>query len=357
MKPFFIFILLSFNSLCIIANENYLTNPFFSKIKRYPRQTDEFDITLNWYNPTNASPDLLSKNGGDRSHLPGFVAGDVNAARGINCAGILTYKLSQQFSGNGKYGFREYISNRIKKQLVVGQEYCIQFKFLVTYGSKYKCSDLGIYFSENLPSHPDYVGPLDHITPQIECNIHPKERGIWYEFKATLIANGKERFMTIGNFKRNKESNIEKWNHMLCAHIYSNYCYLMLDNFRLNIIYPPSMIKKLPKLDYITFNFNDSINNQIDSLKFLSNYARLKLILDSNATLLIRAYSDNIGSIDDNIYICKKRSEFVLNYLIESGIPAQKLHIEYLPKFGKGRLARKVKLIALKNQSLTAYQK
>jgi hypothetical protein len=345
MKPLLLYIFLIIITFGLAEDAgNHCSNPFFSKIKRYPRQTDEFNLVANWYNPTKGSPDLLCKNGGGRASLPGYVSSEATAAKGINCAGIITYKKSEQFSGNGKYGFREYISNYINKPLIKGQKYTLYFKFLVTERSNYICHDLGIFFSENLPSKESYVGPLDHINPQIELDINIQEKGLWHEVQVSFIANGKERFMTIGNFKRDKDSKVTA-GRILNDHIYSRYCYLMLDKFKLYIEYPPLMIKKLPKANMITFNFNDSISYAKDSLEYIFNYAKLQIMIDSNIQINVQAYSDEIGSKEDNIKICNARALYIYTFLLERGIPKKNLNRMLYPQYGKGRKARSVKII------------
>ena len=349
-----IIICIYFLRLIIFCGEdptNLIPNGYFSKCYTRPNGTDQFQLIKQWYNPTKGSPDFLSGFGQGRAKLPGPVTKFKIAAKvGANCAGLINYKKTGMFSGNGKYGYREYIAVGLKKPLIKGQKYNLEFKLCLNLTSAYYCPDLDILISKKQVIEDSYVGPMNHIIP----NIHvPEIKNIkaekWYDIKIEYIAKGGERFLTIGNFKRNKDSKLIEVGTIDSIHFYNNASYFLLDDFQLRKEERIEDYQKAAKIDEIRFKQNKYISNASDSLQMLYNFAKLALLKDSSVKFNLAAYSDLQGSLQSNQKICNNRAVFIANFLQQKGISSEKIKVHYKPKIGIGPEARKVKIAIIKN--------
>jgi gliding motility-associated-like protein len=114
------------------------------------------------------------------------------------------------YVGTGCYGVvnegREYVEGTLITPLVTGTIYCVSFYVSLSDYSSYGIDALGVYFTnDSLITH---SGLVYLVTPQIANNpsiiIIDKEN--WVKIEGTFTASGGERFLTIGNFKRNYQT-------------------------------------------------------------------------------------------------------------------------------------------------------
>ncbi len=82
------------------------------------------------------------------------------------------------------------------------------------------------------------------------------------------------------------------------------------------------------KAGYTLYNFpkNSAVNNKIDS-EFDEFAENLKIYFsqNDNTVILITGYTDNTGTPEANLYIGKKRAEFLKSKLAEKGIDKSKI--------------------------------
>ncbi len=124
-------------------------------------------------------------------------------------------------TGNGYGGFygvidtinaREYIEVPLLDSLVTNRKYCVEFYVSLTGSSLFSISNMGAYFSEDsLLQTTAQFYTLSNYQPQIEnasTNIL-NDTNNWMLISGDFIANGGERFMTIGNFRLPANTNIQ----------------------------------------------------------------------------------------------------------------------------------------------------
>lgn len=105
---------------------------------------------------------------------------------------------------------RTYIRNRLKSNLVMGKTYCV--KYFVNVGNLSSCAmdGFGAYFGDNtLDTITKAHLPLTYLTPQI---FNPTNNIIsdtlnWIPITGTFVATGTEKYMVIGNFKSDVNTN------------------------------------------------------------------------------------------------------------------------------------------------------
>ena len=347
----FLYILIFFQSLPFKAQlHNQIQNAGFEKSFGEPNKTNQFFLVKDWVNLTKSSPDLFS---GRRKtfggQIPGPASGESNgwaSFEGEHCAGIITYKRSGMVAGNGRNGFREYISTKLNKRLIAGQTYILQFRFAVNPLSTYYCHEFGIAFTDKIPMDKSYVGPLDHIEPQLLLDtIQGVEKAKWYLYKQTFVATGRERFVTFGNFKKNKDSHVELIGEK-SDYFFNDFCYILVDSIYLGLkLNPNSLLFAVRnESNKVFFDTNkDELPGQ-DTLLQFNNYLKMVTQLMPGQTFEIIATTDTIGSQEDNHLLSKKRAVNMLNYLKEKGIDIRNIRITLLPEIGSGRRARSVKV-------------
>jgi len=202
-KIFFSFIF-CFYSLFSFAQTNLVPNPSFdSVVNCFP--TVNFLNCLPWYKPTLGSPDNFHTCFNSPLSVPNNVFGSQNPRTGFGYAGIIVYG-----SGDG----REYISVRLKDSLIANKWYCAEFYISLGEVSGLGINNIGMYFSNDS----FYVGTSSNLnyTPQIisDSTICNSDFINWIRVAGTFLSLGGEKYITIGNFFDNFNTDscfIQSW--------------------------------------------------------------------------------------------------------------------------------------------------
>jgi gliding motility-associated-like protein len=169
----------------------------------YPFSGIYYNGLISWYGPNLGSPDYHN-----------VCNTSYNLYFGVPIS-IEGFQLPK--SGNGFCGFcvyygpsetHEYISVKLKNQLIAGKNYCAKFYVNLTDSSFYASSNIGIYFSDTaIHQNNNMEFPF---TPQIENPVGNfiTDKINWVEINGSFIANGGEQYITIGNFHSNGSTSI-----------------------------------------------------------------------------------------------------------------------------------------------------
>jgi gliding motility-associated-like protein len=103
---------------------------------------------------------------------------------------------------------REYIEGTLKNPLTIGKEYCVSLYVCLAGHSNGGIDALGMYFSSD--SLITYSPMVYYVKPQISNDslIIILDSSNWVNISGTFISMGVESFFTLGNFKRNNQTNI-----------------------------------------------------------------------------------------------------------------------------------------------------
>jgi hypothetical protein len=188
--------LLALISLKGRAQENLVPNGSFENYTVCPNSGNEnIESALYWYNPTGATPDYYNACATDIIYgfsVPKNGLGYQNAKSGVAYAGLLSMAETDA---------REYIQAVLIDSLIAGTSYTVKFYASVADSSSYAANNIGAYFSTN-PVSATHSWVLPY-TPQIENNpltTPLDDRYGWTEVSGTFIAQGGEKYITIGNF-------------------------------------------------------------------------------------------------------------------------------------------------------------
>ena len=224
MKKFIIYLCLF--SAIKADSQNLVLNPSFEDTILCP--TTIFPMQCKyWYRATMGSPDYFSEQPDifcGTSYVPQSGVGYQYARTGIAYVGLAT--LMQPLNPN-YLNRREYIGGELSDTLKQGHEYCVSFYVSVAEELKYVTDGIGLYLS--VDSAVDYTININlSFIPQIE---NPSGNIIydtlnWVQISGTYIANGGEKYLTIGNFKDNANTMIDSINNSVPQSQYESYLFI-----------------------------------------------------------------------------------------------------------------------------------
>jgi hypothetical protein len=190
-----IFVILIVCSSTQLYSQNLVPNPSFEDVYSYPTGVSQFYRVKNWFEPiTSHTADLLHALASNSSAgVPNNGFGFQNARTGDAYANIYTYLYDTIYGFNNNT--REYISIELTDTLATGRCYNVIFYFAVSdLHSKLIVKNIGVVFSYD-STNTNYTNHIDNTAPIDSFNFDD-----WYEISINYIANGGEKFITIGNF-------------------------------------------------------------------------------------------------------------------------------------------------------------
>jgi OOP family OmpA-OmpF porin len=93
----------------------------------------------------------------------------------------------------------EYVQGQLSSPLTQGHRYKISFYASNAFGNA-AVNGLGCYVSQNPISRSDVL-PIDFVEPQVSANYFISDSLAWTKIEGEFIANGDERYITIGWFE------------------------------------------------------------------------------------------------------------------------------------------------------------
>jgi len=179
----------------LFAQGNKVTNPGFEELEKKVKKPGQFENLSSWYIPEGCpAVDLFTtelKKG--EVTAPDNYRGRSETKEGSNYAGLLMYSEREREA-------RSYIQMKLDKKLLPGKKYCIRMHVSLSDISKYSANNVGMYLSSKAIKFKD-IEKYD-ITPQLlpPKNVLVEETYDWVPLCTTIVAEGVERYVTIGNF-------------------------------------------------------------------------------------------------------------------------------------------------------------
>lgn len=188
-------------------DENLVENPSFESTKGKLKRLKQVNKAVDWLSPTKLRADLFSTSaGGTEIGVPMNIYGKEDAADGENYAGIIA------FTYRGKDP-RTYVFSQLKEKLEKGVRYCVSYKVSLADLSKYAINNLGAHLSkkpfEVEGKHDIVLGKKETVVKVSDNKIFEK-RYSWEKMCGEYIAQGGEKFITIGNFDETKNTKFLK---------------------------------------------------------------------------------------------------------------------------------------------------
>jgi hypothetical protein len=197
VKTFKLSVVFLFSVFFIKARgQNLVPNPSFEIVTPCPTNLGQLTNASPWFVPTGSggSPDLFNS---CSITVPQNMIGYQNAHSGNGYAGLGVY--GYWYNGSN-INNREYISVQLLDTMTAGKNYCVEFYASLADSSFWAVNRLGACLSK----YPLSGQPFDTISaiPQIEWNTSLifSDKSNWIEISGTYIAVGGEKYITIGNF-------------------------------------------------------------------------------------------------------------------------------------------------------------
>jgi outer membrane protein OmpA-like peptidoglycan-associated protein len=203
MKNLFLSFLLLSSFNLIAQNENLLENGGFEAMKGKVKSLGNIDVANGWTSPSSTKADLFVSDSKDPSCLTsGNKFGKEDPKSGANYAGIVAYSYGNKMS-------RTYLSAQLKYPMQKGMKYCISMYVSLAELSKYASNKLGFQFSSkaNAQDGNEIIGATHVMHSQ--SKIINANYG-WEKICGIYVAEGGEKFVTIGNFSTDNDTKFEK---------------------------------------------------------------------------------------------------------------------------------------------------
>jgi len=202
------FILFGFLFLPAHAQVNYVLNPSLEQHTQCPDNFDEINFANYWsgldslqiyQNMSDGEPEYCNVCATNwQLSIPQGVYYYHYARTGNGMAQVVMYN---DESVPVNLYLRDYLQGRLFKQLTANKSYCVTFYVVEAQASSYSVNHIGAYLDNGIiDTTTDPGGVQDQYTPQILENAIISDTLNWVKIEGSFIANGTEKFITIGNF-------------------------------------------------------------------------------------------------------------------------------------------------------------
>lgn len=322
--------------------ENLVFNGSFEEYSTCPQRIDALGIMSGvdaWWQPTKGSSDYFNACGGRECLTPRNKMGVQEPHSGVAYCGIYC----------SKENYREYLQTELKEPLKKGRRYRVSFWASLADKSPKAIATLGALFTTdriadttwNILMHNETTDlgngqkqvVATYYTPQV---AQPSRYVLiymdqWNEISGEFIAEGGEKYLTIGNFNSFNRSGVVETraeNTVLSG------AYYYIDDVSvvcLDCDAEPQPVDSVPapaKGDIITLR--NVLFNTDESVLLPQSYNDLHSLIDllnahPSMKIELRGHTDNQGTVERNRILSDERAKAVADYLIEHGIDRQRL--------------------------------
>ena len=319
--------------------QNLVVNSSFEEHQGCPVDFNQSYLNYidSWKQPGQGTPDYFhscSKAVG----VPKNVFGNEPAATGQAYAGFVNYTFN-------KKNYREYLSSELSRPLNPGELVCIEISISSADYCNFVTDGCGIVLSKDeLHQHGMDCIEMKATIENPRLYILDQREG-WVKMGDLYRAHGGEQYITIGNFKSDKDTKVLRSTGN--DHGMGDYSYLFVDDIVVKSIRskeecsceneilqslafdPPLQLNQFDEIrlndvlfDFDKFNLTDSAKKELDDVYIL-------LKKNKAMYLEIQGHTDSRGKDDYNVNLSKNRAEVVVGYLMKKGIDTARLEIKY----------------------------
>ncbi len=335
----FLFVLFLFFKAGTISCQNLVVNGSFEEKQGCPVDYNQIQLIhiASWKQLGNGTPDYFNACS-QAVGVPNNVFGSELASTGEAYAGLVTFT-------NGKKNYREYLCSKLSRALLAGELICVEVNISSADLCSYYSDGFGVLLSE---SEPRQIGQECIDVPATIENprlfLMDQVDG-WVKMGNIYKAKGGEKFITLGNFKKDAQTNV--LHRTAPGRSMGEYSYLYIDDVVVKpvkskaecsceneilqslVVDPPLQLSQYDeiRLDDILFDFDKSF--LIDSAK--KELDEVYTLLKRNRTMYleVQGHTDNKGQDGYNVELSKKRAASVVNYLMKKGIESTRLQVKY----------------------------
>jgi OOP family OmpA-OmpF porin len=325
--------------------QNLVSNGSFETKSYCPSNFNQQSLNTiaGWWQATDGTPDYFHTCS-DKVGVPNNVFGQQAAKDGEGYTGLVT------FSVGNKRNYREYLQTKLSRPLVSGEMVCIEMYVSAADYCNYVTDGIGILLSEkkaesNLQTELAFSATMSN--PRLNML---DESNAWQLLSDIYIAKGGEEYLTIGNFKADKELKVIRRTEDMSDKGYGTWSYMYIDDVKVRPVQrklecsceneylasiavdPPLELSEYKKiqLDAILFDFDaDMLTDEA-----LNQLEEVFILLKKNRAMYmeISGHTDVVGPDGYNLSLSKRRAQRVIDHLVSKGIDASRLQLTF---FGK----------------------
>jgi len=218
MKKYLLSLLFVFSaSSWVSAQLNLVPNPSFESYTACPNNIGQINFSTGWNSYAN-TPDYFNVCGDPSFSIPSNAFGYQVPASGSAYSGFLNYVSNAVFPGN----FREYIGAILSTSMTVGVKYFVSFKVVLSIEqsvpSNCASSKMGALFS-TIPFNSSNPAPTNNL-PKIYSNTIVSDTLNWTRIFGSFVADSNYKFIAIGNFFTNDNTDTILMNGVNCSSYY-----------------------------------------------------------------------------------------------------------------------------------------
>jgi OmpA-OmpF porin, OOP family len=334
---------------------NLILNPNFEEEEGKLKKLGQIEVAKYWVSPTGANADLF-----ETDHKKE----DISAPDNI-------YGKEKPMSGSSRYAGavffsykskdpRTYIQTQLASALKKDVKYCVQFHVSLADLSKYAVNNIGAHLSKKPVTTKEEISLILDTHVKHSSNKIYNEQYMWEPVCGVYVAQGGEKYLTIGNFSSDKDTEYEKMKkpkEFTAQQINNAYYYIdevsvrAIDKdsecdcekstaqgrVRTKFVYSKQLLidenttaKQI--IEYSTIYF-DFLSNELESAS-KNDLDRLANVLKDNPSMKLQvvAHTDDeemaqISSLNDYDQLSKQRAENAISFLTGKGISKDRLEV------------------------------
>ena len=329
----------------LTAAQNLVMNGSFETKSYCPSNFNQQSLNTiaGWWQATDGTPDYFNSCS-DKVGVPNNVFGQQGAKDGEGYTGLVT------FSVGNKRNYREYLQTKLTRALQPGELVCIEMYVSAADYCNYVTDGIGLLLSEkkvesNLQTELAYQASMSN--PRLNML---DESSQWQLLSDVFVAKGGEEYLTIGNFKADKELKVIRRTEDMSDKGYGTWSYMYIDDVKVRPIQrklecsceneylasiavdPPLELNeyKKIKLDAILFDFDADVLTD----EAMQQLEEVFILLKKNRAMYmeISGHTDVVGPDGYNLGLSKRRAQRVIDHLTAKGIDPSRLQLTF---FGK----------------------
>ncbi len=187
---------------------NFVPNPSAETYTQCPNNLAEIGSTGNWHNAHSGSSDYFNSCNSNLTKIVSVPLNYFGYQQPLNAGQGYLGLTSTSHTNSPNY--REYIQTALDSQLIAGRKYYISFYVSLADSCRFGSDGMGAYISTKALSAPS-TGVLN-VFPQIFVSPGAilDQTTSWMKIQGAFIAKGGESYITIGNFKNDESTKIER---------------------------------------------------------------------------------------------------------------------------------------------------
>ncbi len=324
-----------------LRSQNLVQNGSFEDKTFCPSNYNLQSLTVikNWEQLNEGTPDYFNTCA-SKVGIPENMFGNQPTFQGEGYAGMAVYS-------PGKRNYREYLNSKLTRPLSAGEMVCIEMRISPADYCRYVVDGFGLLLSKNKPTQERMYCVNEKPTLQNPRLNMLDENDTWLLVSDIYVAKGGEQYVTIGNFNQDRDMKILHRTAEMGAKENNTWAYIYVDEvvvkpvskkdecsceneITASLVHdPPLELSEYHNitLDAILFDFDQDVLTDTARVQLEQVYKMLRK--NKHMFMVISGHTDIIGNDQYNLELSKRRAERVISELVNRGIAADRLTVEY----------------------------